>query len=299
MSRKTLYQQNKSRGLRAYLNAAILAHNLTLAKRYAAAKRNRMAVYAHDEIGTYINQLGMYDGDELETLFAFLRPLHAAFKEGVALDIGANIGNHSVYFSDYFKCLHSFEPNPTAYELLSINTRHLKNTSIHNFGLGDAKGVYCLEEKPGNIGASGIVCDDSREGSKKVDIHVEKLDNLELDLDGLCFVKIDVEGFESNVLKGGLNTIRMHQPVVAVEQHEFEFVSGTTPSISMLEELGYRFCWYQAGIASENAVLRRLQNIKELFGGRKQKIVSDEAVPAGDYSMLTAVPQRFQSALIG
>ena len=41
-----------------------------------------------------------------------------------ALDIGANIGNHSVFLSKFFKKIHSFEPNPKTYDVLSLNSKY-------------------------------------------------------------------------------------------------------------------------------------------------------------------------------
>ena len=114
----------------------------------------------------------------------------------------------------------------------------------------------------------------------------------------LCFVKIDVEGFEINVLKGAIETITAHQPLIVLEQHEGEFVDGTTPSIAFLRDLGYRFCWHHAGTRASSRYLRQLANLGELVVGRKHRIFTGTSVPKKNHPMPIAVPGRFASSLL-
>jgi hypothetical protein len=59
----------------------------------------KLVVFANDTIGNAINASGFYEWSELEAIFDFLKPLHGQFNRSLALDIGANIGNHSIYLS--------------------------------------------------------------------------------------------------------------------------------------------------------------------------------------------------------
>ena len=108
-------------------------------------------------------------------------------------------------------------------------------------------------------------------GSHDIEIRVECVDGLSLDLGSLCFAKIDVEGFEVSVLRGAINCIRAHQPLIVLEQHESEFVGDSTPAIAILQDLGYSFCWHQAGTRAKSRFLRRLANLRELLAGRKRR----------------------------
>ena len=54
-----------------------------------------MAVFAHDYIGAYINVFGMYERDLLESLVPLIERYG---KDSAVLDVGANIGNHAVFF---------------------------------------------------------------------------------------------------------------------------------------------------------------------------------------------------------
>src|SRR5262245_26269846 len=266
-----------------------------LSKTHSRDRGHKMAVFANDHIGGAINVFGIYEKEELEVLFDFLSPLSDIFETGVAFDIGANIGNHSLYFSKRFKAVHSFEPNPSAYYLLKFNVSCLKNVTLHNIGLGSERAVLKLVEDPTNMGGSAIKTGKIEE--EFVDVSVEKLDDFEIDKRDLCFIKMDVEGFESKVINGGIKTISEFSPLIVLEQNEIEFLDGRTESISLLKDIGYKFCWHQNGVDSDSTFVRRIYNIKELFFGRTHSVVSGETVPVGTYSMLIAVPPRFQKIL--
>ena len=66
------------------------------------AKNRSLAVFSFDYIGTQIALNGIYEKEELELLFDWLKSIDIDLKDSIAIDIGANIGNHSLYFSDFF-----------------------------------------------------------------------------------------------------------------------------------------------------------------------------------------------------
>jgi hypothetical protein len=79
-------------------------------------------------------------------------------KPKIALDIGANIGNHSVrLFSSLFKKVHCFEPHNEIFQLLAINTHKYKNISIHPFGLSNKQKKIILASDKNNMGATHII----------------------------------------------------------------------------------------------------------------------------------------------
>lgn len=294
---KTIFMESrKAAPIRNRIDGFIASYLNDLSKRHNSSRNQRMAIFANDWIGIKINLLGVYEKNELDVLFHFLSPLKNLFREGVALDIGANIGNHAIYFSKCFSKVYAFEPNPSTYKLLSFNSSYSTNVEPFNIGLGDEKGVFKLYEDAENLGGSSLKLGDQTK-ALTIDVVVERLDDLNLGLDGCCFVKIDVEGSEADVIKGGVQVIKRHQPIIVFEQLKSEFVGGTTESICLLKGMGYRFCWYRAGVNSKNWVARRLFNFIELFSGRAHRVIYDDSVPADRYSMLIAVPPRFQSQL--
>lgn len=260
--------------------------------------RGKMAVFANDYIGIQINQHGFFERFELDMIFAFLSPILEDLRNGIALDIGANIGNHSLYFSKYFKTIHSFEPHPRIFDLLQFNARIADNIIPLNFGLGDANQSLELNENWENMGSSSIKHNTGIEGSK-VSIEIRRLDDLALDAGTISLMKIDVEGFESNVIRGAWKTIQEHQPLILMEQLASEFKQGTTESIEALHKLGYAFCWRQPWAASRGWVIRRINTLRNVFlGGTYDHNFMTGDVPPATYEMLIAVPKRLQARLL-
>lgn len=82
-----------------------------------------LAVFSRDHVGIRVQVDGLYEKPYLEFFIEWLKFNFS----GLALDVGANIGNHSVFFSKYFQKVMSFEPNPSTYHLLSYNATLGKN----------------------------------------------------------------------------------------------------------------------------------------------------------------------------
>jgi len=82
--------------------------------------------------------------------------------KGFLLDVGANIGNHSVYFASFTaSTVVSFEPNPDVLPILerNLNINKIDHT-IYRFGLGDENGKFSIHIPNGvehNIGAAKLV----------------------------------------------------------------------------------------------------------------------------------------------
>lgn len=262
----------------------------------------RMAVFSHDLMGTQINLYGRGERDEIEDLFLFLAPIRDRIEAGVALDVGANVGNHAVAFAERFGRVMAFEPNPAVHELLVINTRALGNVETFPLGLGDAEGTERLEEGVGNLGESRVLAAGEAPGAGAgVEVRIARMDDVLADRDGdVVLVKIDVEGHEEQVLKGGVETLRRHAPVVVFEQHRGEFAGGTTPSIEILRRLGYTMCWSEYPRERlRSSLLRDLAKVWDRLMRRRPEIVTGEAVTVKSHSMLIAVPEGLRGTLCG
>jgi len=293
---KKIYQSKSKRTVSHFANNKMASYLTARSQELFAFRGQRMAIFANDYIGILVNQFGIFEREELDSLFEFLCPLAEQFKGATALDIGANIGNHSIYFSRSFSAVHAFEPSPVTFDLLTINSRFSTKITPHNLGLGDQRGTFRLVESPTNVGIASIKFSDVT-GGVAIDITVERLDDLELDLSRLEFIKIDVEGFEANVVRGGSRVIKERQPLIVLEQHASEFTGGTTETISLLAQLGYRFCWQEKKPASRFWLLRRLRELGEVLFGHSFVMLSGDRVPPRNHTMLVAVPPRFQALL--
>jgi FkbM family methyltransferase len=156
------------------------------------------------------------------------------FAQGLVVDIGANLGGHSVAFSRTAQLVYAFEPQPHTYGLLCANCAINGRTNIVPM-------PYALGEKAGTVAISPInptlehVCQGASIGEQGQPVQVRTLDSFELS--GVSFIKIDVEGYELKVLQGARETLQHDFPVLYIEIHKESLIAPVT---SFLGELGYK-----------------------------------------------------------
>lgn len=134
-----------------------------------------------------------------------------------AIDVGGNIGLHTVRFAQLFKQVHSFEPTDINFECLQKNTETLPGVLLHKLGLGSQPDTLTirLPADANNCGNFSIVdFENNTEQTINQVIEIRTLDSFSL-APGL--IKIDVQGFDYNVLLGATNTIAQHRPVIIIE----------------------------------------------------------------------------------
>jgi len=132
--------------------------------------------------------------------------------------VGANIGLNEIVLSEVNNStIHSFEPIPENHEYLVQNIRgnNIKNIEIYNYGLSKKSGVIPIAVN----GDSSSLTNVSDTVFDKIECYFSTIDDFFLDnkLDRLDFLKIDVEGHDVEVLKGGENTILKYKPVIQIE----------------------------------------------------------------------------------
>ncbi|MDQ6600386.1 FkbM family methyltransferase [Bacillus salipaludis] len=180
----------------------------------------------NDYIGSLIKSSNGYFEEELLTNFIDYIP-----NQGVIYDIGANIGNHTLFFSKYMKPnrIFSFEPSKELFEVLTNNIRinKIDNVQLYNSAVGEKEEKGILNFNTTNSGASNI------EVKQDGNIQIIKIDNLEIESPD--FIKIDVEGFEYNVLKGMNKTLQKNRPVIWIEIQDENYYNVD----SFLNEHGY------------------------------------------------------------
>ena len=155
------------------------------------------------------------------------------------LDIGANIGVHSVVYSTYtIGKIYAFEPQPLVFNLLKKNIELNNCNTIfpYNYGASNKDDTFfmnaCYDEKI-NHGAFRI-CDKEDVG---INIECKILDNLELT--NIGYIKIDVEGHELNVLLGLRKTILSSLPNIMIEIHDSS--STKYDVLFFIEQMGYKY----------------------------------------------------------
>ena len=148
------------------------------------------------------------------------------------LDIGANIGLNSVRMNQIKKItgtVHLFEPQPDVFLMLKYNTRNL-NRKLYNVALSDKNGHSSFTQTEANVGATQI-------GSNlEVTIATARLDDF-LFPNTISLMKIDVEGHEESMIKGGKETIMKYKPTILIEMWpgKKEIVSELLKSFGYVE----------------------------------------------------------------
>lgn len=168
------------------------------------------------------------------------------------IDIGAQWGCYS--FRTFFNYSYTFEPNEYAYHILCVNLM------LHD--RYDISKVYnvCLSDKEEELLYDGFNTDINRiskDASYKILTHT--LDEYHCENVGL--IKVDVEGMEEKVLRGGINTIKNNNyPPILFELWDIEYCGMTQEKhdslVNFLTELGYKILWkwgnFQTHLAIHN-----------------------------------------------
>ncbi len=152
----------------------------------------------------------------------------------ISLDIGAFIGSHSFEYLRYSAGVVSFEPNPSAFWCLSHNCP--KAVKI-NMALGDRFAERYWTRIYPNCGASYLSDEPTPDCLK---VQIRPLDSFKFT--NIGYMKIDAEGEEVAILRGGKETILKNKPSMCVEVNGAALRrTGTSPEelIMLLKSYGY------------------------------------------------------------
>ena len=130
--------------------------------------------------------------------------LHACRKQDVFLDVGANVGSFSVLIGNETECaIRAFEPVPKTYARLQENLtlNGIVPDSARNVGVG--KVVGSLRFSSGLDTVNHVLLGDS---DSSIEVPVVTIDDSMVEA-RYCFIKVDVEGFEMEVILGAKRTL--------------------------------------------------------------------------------------------
>ena len=255
--------------------------------------RRQLAVFAFDDVSLQINTHGVYERQELETFFAWIDSVQPGlFREATALDLGANIGNHSLFFADHFKQVHAFEPNERTFKVLALNAELVGNVTCHQVGLSDMAGTAHFRVNPGNVGASRVVAS-AAPGTSEV--RLTTLDAVARGLADIKLIKVDVEGHDYAALVGAKETILAHKPIILFEQLAEDSKAGESATIALLKTYGYdtfavirRHPRAAAGLPTP--LRAAFAFIGRLIFGETLEIEVGDRSPEGYHAMVIAIP---------
>jgi FkbM family methyltransferase len=176
---------------------------------------------------------------------------------GVYLDVGANIGNHAVFFGTFLADLViAVEPNPAVLPVLKRNlaANHIVNSRVVACAVAAEPGVGRMmlrEGYEGNIGGSHVeTLHDPALNDGSV-VPITTIDRIleearpEIGAQHVSLVKIDIEGMELEALRGATRLLSTDRPHVIIElaTPEARAAVGSFLRGFGYQPIGRRFCW--------------------------------------------------------
>lgn len=206
--------------------------------KYAIYRVENSKIFYVDDIYDWVKSLYIKNGNNWE------ESIHEEFKKyvkpgSVAIDIGGHMGTHTLNLSKLVGdsgSVHTFEPQVKMFCELNINM-HLnkcKNIVFHRRALGNEERI--VEMYLPCATNEGMACVNKKAKDPSGDtVKMVKLDSF--NLNNVSFIKIDVEGYERDVIQGAKATILRNKPVMIIEIFQGpEFLT----KIKEIEDLGYQ-----------------------------------------------------------
>jgi FkbM family methyltransferase len=177
-------------------------------------------IIVHGKADAIIEQSVYYTGTYEKGTIHLMKQL---LKEGdVFIDAGANIGLMSMVAATCVGqggSVHAFEPFPLIYDrmLHNIHLNQFTNIKTYQMALAAAAGeAYLYPDHSHNPGASSLI--DRSHGTTPIAIRTGTLDTYFSGAEKIALIKIDVEGYEGEVLKGATRLLSMPEaPALIVE----------------------------------------------------------------------------------
>lgn len=193
-----------------------------------------------DFVHTSLFWLGTNDHWEIEEICRRLTP------GCVILDVGANFGYYGLKIATHLRkqCqVHSFEPDPSNFARLEHHIKVNGMTGVvvpHHCGLADQIGFAHLKARHGNSGSANLDVSPDASG-----IPLTTVDDFVTgqQIERIDFIKIDVEGFEERVLRGGRDTLARFHPLILIELEPPRLAlkgSSVVAVADLLKKAGYR-----------------------------------------------------------
>jgi len=208
------------------------------------AKHGMFAYYMDDDpIGTCLFFYGEWAEQEFEVIKRLITP------NTNCIDVGSNIGTHSVWLSKQCPGGYVFSIEPQFYIFQLLNTNIVLNDCFNvvpmNIGIANTTGQMLVKVSATagvghkqNYGEFSLLNQSNDQG---VLIDIKKLDDLEYMGNEIGFMKIDCELLEAQVLISASNILKTSKPNMYIE---FNSVNGNDEVLRILNEHDYNCYWH-------------------------------------------------------
>ena len=195
----------------------------------------------HLEKGPIVDGRGSYQWRKIEAALCT-----AALKKKnmkLALDVGAHVGFWTRPLAVAFERVMAFEPVPKLIECWQANISETNATLIQK-AVSDVSGHLYMTPAVQNSGN----CHVATSGEPHVSVPAVAIDSL--NLESCDLIKIDVEGWELNVVRGAEDTIKKHRPLLVVEQkpnNAERYGVKQLDAVKLLQSWGMSIAWIKSG----------------------------------------------------
>jgi FkbM family methyltransferase len=234
----SLYERFMGPGLKKKIYRILLTPQVYV---YLIAKKVLNRIYEREEIlssnkETFFYFIKSCDSlNELKTMKFFVKNLK---ENDVFYDVGAAVGLYTSLALEFCKEVHSFEPIPKLFEILTNRFDKYKNVYLNKIALSDKKGYAEFSEGP-----TTIVEEVKQKYKKHYNLIKVETDTLESYISNHSMptaIKMDVEGAEYLVIKGGEKIFRENSPIIAMEVLGDEFLDVSLRAVNLLLDFGYK-----------------------------------------------------------
>jgi len=214
---------------------------LTLLAGRARRRPHRLFAEISSNIDRHILSEGLFEKGLLEMLHDVCVQNR---RTDLMIDVGANIGNHTVALAKIFKRVECVEPHPVLFRVLQANVlyNHLGHVRCHNIGLANENSSGTLTESPGNH-ALNRVRERSQLSPETFGLTGEAFSNeYKIDLVSAAefigqfgeelnraFIKIDVEGMEQEIITAIEPLLLQYKPLFG-----FEWFTHSQPQLTRI-----------------------------------------------------------------
>ncbi len=175
-----------------------------------------------NRLGYTVSKINSIENELLRGKYDWLINL----KPNSIVDVGANSGGFAMKINKILPeaRIHSFEPLHSVFDELKENTNNISNITYHNYALGNFEGELEInknEFSPSSsfysVGTKHTQAFPHTAKTEKEIVKVKMLDSIfnSLDLTSNVLLKLDVQGYELDVLKGGARSLNSVNIIIA------------------------------------------------------------------------------------
>lgn len=173
--------------------------------------------------------------NELKTIKFFVKIFSSS---DIFYDVGAEKGLYTSLALEFCYEVHSFEPLPECFDILKNRFSKYSNVFLNNIALADKSGKALFCKAPTTL------IDDVkkfyRKHSEEIEVSMTTLDEYVLNHQKPTLIKMDVEGAEHLILKGGERFFKDNSSIIVMEVLGDKFLSNSLKTLNLLKDFGFK-----------------------------------------------------------